>query len=72
MDEYYSQILRQFLGEERTGSTELIDETIRIAAGIAARSQSTSRAAQRTEPVSRKERAHYSGILAVCKEDATL
>ena len=56
MDEYYSQILRQFLGKERIGSTELIDKTTRQSAHIAATSQRTSIAAQPPEPISRKER----------------
>ena len=72
MDEYYSQILRRFLGKERTGSTKLIDETTRQSALIAATSQRTSRAAQSAEPISRKERARYNGAVRPLEEAALI
>jgi len=72
MDEYYSQILKQFLGKERTGSAELIDETTRQSALIAATSQRTSRAAQSAEPISRKERARCNGTVRPLEEAALI
>ena len=70
MDEYYWQVLGRFLGEERAGSFELIDETTRRAADITARSQSTSRAAQTAEPVSHKERTRYNAAVRPLEEAA--
>lgn len=49
------------MGEERDGSYAYYDETTKDAADICGRCQETSEAAKRTEPVSRQERANYSG-----------
>ncbi len=60
MVEYYPQILRQFLGEKREGSNDLVDQTTKHATLICGASQGASAAAKKPEPNSRKERAHYN------------
>lgn len=72
MVEYYPPILRQYLGEEREGSTNLVDETTRHAAFIAGASQSTSSAAKGPEPFSRKERSRYNEAVRPLEEAALI
>lgn len=72
MVEYYPQFLRQFLGEEREGSNEFVDETTKHAAFIAGASQSASAAAKGPEPHNRKERARYNQTVRPLEEAALI
>lgn len=72
MVECYPQILRQYLGEEREGSNELVDETTKRAAFIAGTSQSTSAVAKGPEPYSRKERSRYNETVRPVEEAALI
>lgn len=72
MVEYYPQILRQYLGKEREGSNELVDETTKHAAFIAGASQGTSAAAKGPEPYSRKERAQHNQTVRPLEEAALI
>ena len=56
MEEHYPQILWRYMGEERDGSHEYIDQTTKNAADICGRCQKASEAAKGPEPVSRQER----------------
>lgn len=72
MVEHYPKIFRQYLGAERAGSHEYPDETTSHAALIAGTSQSTSDAAKKAEPVSRKERAYFNEQVRPLEETALL
>jgi hypothetical protein len=72
MVEYYPQILRQYLGKEREGSNELVDETTKHAAFIAGASQGTSAAAKGPEPHNRKERSRYNQAVRPLEEAALI
>lgn len=63
MDEFFQQIIRQWLGNQRDADNESIDTTTKDAAGICGASQAASEAAKGTEPVNRKERLRYNTIV---------
>jgi len=71
MVEYYPQILRQYLGNEREGSNELVDETTKHAAFIAGASQGTSAAAKGPEH-NRKESSRYNQAVRPLEEAALI
>lgn len=68
MEEYYPEILRRYMGEERDGGIEHHNRTTKDAARICGASQSASHAAKGAEPVNRKERAEYSGQVRPLEE----
>jgi hypothetical protein len=70
MVEYYPQILRQYLGEERGGSNQVVDKTTKHAVLITGASQSASEAAKAPEPVNRKERSQYNQLVRPFEEIA--
>lgn len=72
MVEHYPQILRQYLGEEREGSINLVNETTKRAAFITGASQSESSAAKGPEPFSRKERSRYNEAVRPLEEAALI
>ena len=70
MDEHFPQIIRQWLGKQRSADNESIDTPTKEAANICGRSQATSEAAKGTEPVNRKERARYNAAVKPLEESA--
>jgi hypothetical protein len=70
MDEYFPQIIRQRLGEQRDANNENIDEPTKAAANICGASQTASEAAKGTEPINRKERTVYNEIVRSLEENA--
>ncbi|HEX5154856.1 MAG TPA: hypothetical protein VFW07_25600 [Parafilimonas sp.] len=70
MDEHLPQIVRQWLGKQRSATDESIDEPTREAANICGKSQAASNGAKRKEPVNRKERTQYNSIVKPIEEDA--
>jgi hypothetical protein len=70
MDEYFPQIIRQWLGNQRGENPENIDTATREAANICGASQRASEAAEGSEPISRKERTRYNEIVRSLEETA--
>ena len=70
MDEFFPEIIRQWLGEQRGSSNENIDTPTEQAANICGASQAASGAAKRTEPFNRKERAQYNDAVRPVEESA--
>ena len=70
MDEYFPQIIGQWLGNKRDADNESADTPTREAANICGASQAASDAAKGTEPVNRKERAQYNAAVRPLEENA--
>lgn len=70
MDEFFPEIIRQWLGEQRGSGDENIDTPTEQAASICGTSQAASGAAQGTEPFNRKERAQYNAAVRPVEESA--
>jgi Serine/Threonine/Tyrosine Kinase found in polyvalent proteins len=70
MDEFFPEIIRQWLGEQRGGDNEGIDTPTEQAASICGASQAASRAAKGTEPLNRKERTQYNAAVRPLEESA--
>lgn len=59
MEDHYPEIPGQYMGEERDGGYEYIDETTKKASDIGGASQRTSIAAKGAEPANRQERLQF-------------
>lgn len=70
MDEHFPEIIRQWLGEQRSSSNENIDTPTEQAANICGASQATSGAAKEAEPLNRKERTRYNAVVRPLEENA--
>jgi hypothetical protein len=70
MDKFFPEIIRQWLGEQRSASNENIDRPTEQAANICGTCQATSTAAKGTEPLNRKERAQYNAAVRALEESA--
>ncbi|MCW3111170.1 MAG: hypothetical protein JWQ09_5676 [Segetibacter sp.] len=70
MEEHYPEILRQYMGEERVGSSENYGNTTKQATDICGRCQSTTDAAKGAEPVSREERSVFCKKVRPIEENA--
>lgn len=68
MDEFFPEIIRQWLGEQRDASNENIDTPTEQAANICGASQAASRAAKGAEPLNRKERTQFNAIVRPLEE----
>jgi len=70
MDEFFPEIIRQWVGTQRGSSDESIDPSTEQAANICGASQAASRAAKETEPLNRKERTQYNASVRPLEENA--
>ncbi|MCO5237200.1 MAG: hypothetical protein M9933_13115 [Chitinophagaceae bacterium] len=70
MDEFFPEIIRQWLGEQRGSSNENIDTPTEQAANICGASQAASAAAKTTEPLNRKERTQFNAAVRPLEESA--
>lgn len=70
MDDHFPEIIRQWLGKQRTDDNESFDKATKDAADICGASQVASEAAEGKEPVNRKERAQYSAAVRIIEESA--
>lgn len=70
MDEFFPEIIRQWLGEQRGSINENIDTPTEQAANICGTSNAASGAAKGTEPFNRKERTQYNAALSPFEESA--
>lgn len=70
MDEHFPQIIRQWLGNQRSANNESIDKPTKDAANICGASQAASDASKGTEPINRKERARYNAVVRLLEESA--
>jgi hypothetical protein len=70
MDEHFPQIIRQWLGNQRSSDIDSIDSPTKQAANICGASQAASEAAKGTEPINRKERAQYNAAVRPLEEGA--
>jgi len=70
MDAHYPPILRQLLGEERTGGNSFFDAATKEASNICGRCQSASSAAKGAKPLNRKERSKFSSSVKPAEEAA--
>jgi hypothetical protein len=70
MDEFFPEIIRQWLGEQRSSSNENIDTPTEEAAYICGASQEASGAAKEAEPLNRKERTRYNATVRPLEESA--
>lgn len=68
MDEHFPQIIRQWLGNERSAGVEGVDKPTKEAADICGRSQAASEQAKGKEPVNRKERTRYNSSIKPIEE----
>lgn len=69
MDDHLPQIVRQWLGDQRSATNESVDATTKEAADIRGRSQAASTAAKGPEPINRKERTRYNEAVRPLEEN---
>jgi hypothetical protein len=70
MDEFFPEMVRQWLGAKRGSGDENIDTTAEQAANICGASQASSRAAKEAEPLNRKERTRFNAAIRPLEEIA--
>lgn len=70
MEEFFPEVVRQWLGDQRTQSDGSVDRATQQAASICGTSQAASRNAQAQEPISRKERSLFNASVKPLEERA--